>query len=80
MPTIRHYLDIGITRCSVICSRVGCFHSGTVTFERIALSGETILRDIPRYRRFHCTMCGERRVSIEPEWLEYRPPGSGLRI
>ena len=64
----------GITRFRVWCEKPrGCFHNAVMEWDVLGLPDDTDTMRITRLRKFRCTRCGNREVSIRFE----RPPAPG---
>jgi hypothetical protein len=53
----------------------GCPHWKVFTFDELGVPDDMPVIHIPRRRRFICTACGSRKVSIRSVWPERRPSG-----
>jgi hypothetical protein len=54
----------GVKAIRVYCEALHCGHSGDVGLDRLVLADDLPVIHIPRYRRFVCTRCGCRKVSV----------------
>lgn len=77
LPTVADDLAMGITRCAATCDRPGCHHSAVIHYADFDLPLETIIVDIAKVRRFVCSRCGSRKVTIGGDWSQYWPHGGG---
>ena len=59
----------------VTCARGGCFHRKRFTFDELNLPDTMIFVNIPFYFRFRCVRCGERRITLTPDWSNHAVPG-----
>jgi hypothetical protein len=76
LPTVAHDRAHGITSLIVYCSAgIVCPHSKAFTFEELRLTDDMVMGHIPRHRRFVCTRCGSRRVTIRSVWPDRRASG-----
>ena len=65
-PTIAHLNGHGLVGLFVICDNPHCLHAAPFTFAALGLPDELPFPTIGRRRRFVCTHCGGRRVSVSP--------------
>jgi hypothetical protein len=80
LPTVAHDREHGITSLRVYCAAgLVCPHSRVFTFDELSLPDDMALLHIPRYRRFVCTQCGSRKVTIRSVWPDRKPTGPFLR-
>ena len=73
LPTIAMAKAQGINKIRVWCEDIVCFHSEVFEMEQFGLPDDTPVIHIPKYRRFVCSRCGGRRISVRFE----RPPAPG---
>jgi hypothetical protein len=71
--TIALARENGITKIRVWCEDRMCFHSEVVDIGPLGLADDLPVMHIPRYRRFVCILCGNRKISIRFEY----PPAPG---
>ena len=74
-PTIAHLKDHGLEGLFVTCSNPRCLHAAPFTFATLGLPDELPFPTIDGHRRFVCTHCGGRRVSVSPDWRAHRAYG-----
>ncbi len=67
-PTIAQLKADGVARVRVTCLELACRHSGTVPFEAVGLPDDTLFPRIKAARRFACSKCSSREVSLMPDW------------
>ncbi|REF87879.1 hypothetical protein DES32_1514 [Methylovirgula ligni] len=75
-PTIAAFAANRGPRVIVYCERIECFHHAAFDVREFGLPDELPVTDILRHRRFVCSQCGNRRVSIRPE--PPRAPGQWI--
>jgi hypothetical protein len=46
-------------------------------WETLALPEDTPFPDIDRLKRFACSSCGSKAVTITPDWAAYKQNGGG---
>jgi hypothetical protein len=68
---IRHYKEQGLTRILITCTN--CSRMSVMGWDKLGLHDSTPFRDIDRLKRFACSGCGSKAVTIAPDWAEYRP-------
>jgi hypothetical protein len=61
----RHHLAAGLFAAGLVCA-----HWRDFTFETLRLIDDMVMIHIPRHRRFVCTQCGSRKVTIRSVWPE----------
>ncbi|WP_158808637.1 hypothetical protein [Beijerinckia sp. L45] len=79
LPTVGDSRRHGLKRLTVECSQLGCPHERAFTFDELALPDEMIFIHVPRYRRFICSRCGGRRVTVRADWRDHNAHGKGQR-
>ncbi len=58
----------GITRFRVWCEKPrGCFHNEVMDWDRLGLPEDTETMSVTKLRKFVCSRCGNRNVSIRFE-------------
>lgn len=76
LPTVAHDRGHGITSLRVYCAAgLVCVHWKDFSFEELRLTDEMIMLHIPHLRRFVCTKCGSRKVTIRSNWPARKPAG-----
>jgi hypothetical protein len=76
LPTVAHDRGHEITSLRVYCAAgLVCPHSRVFTFDELSLPDDMTMTHIPRYRRFVCTQCGSRKVTIRSVWPDRKPTG-----
>jgi hypothetical protein len=75
-PTIARLKSMGADKFRVTCARAFCLHSGFVSFTAAGVEDQAPFPSIAERRRFVCTSCGSRQVSIMPEdWRNHNASG-----
>jgi hypothetical protein len=77
LPTIAHLKGHGLGGLWVTCANAACQHSAPFTFAALYLDDDEPFPSIARRRRFVCTQCGARSVSVMPDWRKLNAPGMG---
>jgi hypothetical protein len=72
-PTIEHLISLGVVTFDVNCANLGCAHCATLHFEVLAIDVATPFPFIERVRRFVCTRCGSRVVTLRPDFRHFQP-------
>jgi hypothetical protein len=62
----------GILITSTNCSRISA-----MAWEKLALPDNTPFTDIDRLKRFACSTCGSKAITIMPDRAAYKPQGGG---
>jgi len=78
-PTVAHLKSMGVSAFSVTRARANCLHSASVTLEAAGVEDRAPFPSIAERRRFVCTHCGGRTVSIMPDWRGHKASGIGRR-
>jgi hypothetical protein len=78
-PTVAHLKSMGVSAFSVTCAHAYCLHSASVTFAAAGVEDREPFPSIAERRRFVCTRCGGRAVSIMPDWRDHKASGVGRR-
>ena len=52
-----------------------CPNSKVFTLDELRLTDDMTIMHIPRHRRFVCTQCGSRKVTIRSVWPDRKPTG-----
>jgi len=66
----------GITSLRVYCAAgLVCPNSKVFTLDELRLTDDMTIMHIPRHRRFVCTQCGSRKVTIRSVWPDRKPTG-----
>jgi hypothetical protein len=76
-PSIAKLKSMGVDAFRVTCSHGSCFHSAFVTFTTARVDDQAQFPSIIERRRFVCTRCGGRAVSIMPDWSGHSASGVG---
>ena len=76
-PTIGSSKTEGLTGVWVTCLHPDCRRSVALEWDRLGLPDDTPFLEIGARRRFVCSGCGSREVSVTPDWREYRAQGMG---
>jgi hypothetical protein len=63
----------------VTCGDAACLWSAYFDFDALKLPEEMIFVHVPRVRRFVCSRCGGRTVSVMPDWRQHAAQGNGKR-
>jgi hypothetical protein len=74
-PTIGKLKSMGLAGVWVSCTRAGCQRSVAPGFDQLGLPDDLLFPEIPARRRFICSGCGAKTVSVTPDWREYRALG-----
>jgi hypothetical protein len=61
----------------VSCTRDGCKRSVALGFDQLGLPDDLLFPQIPARRRFVCSGCGAKTVSVTPDWRAYGARGMG---
>jgi hypothetical protein len=80
LPTIGDTRAMGVTAFSVTSAKAACIWSADFDFDALRLPDEMAFVHIPRHRRFVCSRCGFRQVSVMPDWRQYAASGNGRRV
>jgi hypothetical protein len=76
LPTVAHDRGHGIRSLTVYCAAgLVCAHSKRFTFDELVLPDDMTMIHIPRHRRFVCSECGSRKVTIRSVWPERNASG-----
>jgi len=78
-PTIARLKSMGAIAFCVTCAHACCLHSAFVTFAAAGVEDRAPFPSIAERRRFVCTRCGGRAVSIMPDWRGHSASGIGGR-
>jgi len=76
-PTIAALRALGADAFRVTCAQSSCLHSAFVTFAAAGIDDSAEFPSITARRRFHCTLCGGRAVTIMPDWRRHNAQGVG---
>jgi len=74
-PTIAGLKAQGADAFRVTCAQSFCLHSAFLTFAAVSVDDAAEFPSITERRRFICTLCGGRAVSIMPDWRKHRARG-----
>ena len=77
LATIADIRVLGINGFGVTCSH--CYRTRKFGFDELRLEARVVFSHIPHVRRFVCTGCGWRKVSMMPDWLQVSLRGDGTR-
>jgi hypothetical protein len=69
--SISDLLRAGVSHVQVCCENPRCFNWANIDLRGLKLAGDLAAAQIPRYRKFVCSRCGNQKVSI------WRVPLSG---
>jgi hypothetical protein len=47
-------------------------------FDALGLPDELSSLDVTKHRRFVCTKCGSRKVTVHACWRDFSAPGNGV--
>lgn len=76
LPTVEHDRGHGITSLIVYCAAgTVCPHSKVFTFDELRLTDDMVMVNIPRRRRFVCSKCGSRKVTVRSVWPKREASG-----
>ena len=78
-PTVAHLKSMGVSAFNVTCAHAYCLHSASLTFAAAGVEDRAPFPLIAERRRFVCTRCGSRAVSIMPDWRGHKASGIGGR-
>jgi hypothetical protein len=76
-PTIAKLKSMGVDAFRVTCVHGFCFHSAFVNFETAGVPDQAPFPSSTERRRFVCTRCGGRAVSVMPDWRNHIACGTG---
>ena len=76
-PTIGHMKALGLAGAWVTCTRAGCGRDVAISFYELGLPDGLPFPQIGVRRRFACSACGPKAVSVTPDWRDYRARGVG---
>jgi len=77
LPTVGDTRREGISSLRVTCGNAACVWSAYFDFDTLKLPEEMIFVQVPCFRRFVCSRCGGRAVSVMPDWRQYAASGNG---
>ncbi len=69
-PTIGFLKGQGITATRVFCASIYCGRMVVVDFDDLGLPNHTPFSEIRNRRRWTCQRCGNREVSVMPNWRD----------
>jgi hypothetical protein len=72
-PDIAHFKGHGLGGIVITCTN--CNRMSVMGWDKLGLPDSTPFPDIDRLKRFACSGCGSKAVTIAPDWAQYRPPG-----
>jgi hypothetical protein len=75
LPDIAHFKGHGLTGAKFTCT--ACYRVIAMTWEKIGLPDSTPFPDIERLKRYACSTCGSKAITIMPDWSAYNPQGGG---
>lgn len=79
LPTVGDTRKEGISALGVTCGNPACLWSAYFDFDALKLPDAMAFVHVPRYRRFVCSRCGGRAVSVMPDWRQQLAQGNGKR-
>ena len=74
-PTIASLKAQGVNAFRVTCTKPTCLHSSFVSFAAAGVEDQTPFPSIMQRRRFVCSRCGSREVSIMPDCRNHNASG-----
>lgn len=74
-PTIADLKAIGMTGVQVTCDF--CQRSKAMAWDALGLPDEMLFPTIVHRRRFSCSACDRKGVTVVPDWRTYCPQGGG---
>ena len=69
-PTIGFLKSQSVTATRVFCASIYCGRMVVVGFDDLGLPDETPFPSIKARRRWTCQRCGDREVSVMPNWRD----------
>jgi hypothetical protein len=72
-PDIAHFKGHGLRGVLITCTN--CTRMSVMGWEKLGLPDSTPFPDIDRLKRFACSACGSKAVTIAPDWTACRPKG-----
>jgi hypothetical protein len=79
LPTIARLKSMGASAFRLTCAHASCLRSAVVTFAAAGVDDRARFPSLAERRRFVCTRCGGRAVSIMPDWRGHNAKGRGGR-
>lgn len=76
--TIADMRRIGVSAFIIECAALYCYHQARMEFDALGLPDELSSLDITKHRRFVCTKCGARKVTVHACWRDFSAPGNGV--
>jgi hypothetical protein len=76
-PTIAKLKSMGLSGFRVTCDLMTCRHSASLAFEAAGVDDSAAFPSISERRRFVCSRCGGRAISIMPDWRGHKASGIG---
>jgi hypothetical protein len=68
---------MGVGAFRVTCDQMTCRHSAFVAFGAVGVDDSAEFSSIRERRAFVCSLCGERAISIMPDWRGQKASGVG---
>ena len=68
LPTVGNCRGHGMTGFFVDCLGPHCHARRRFTFEDVGAADDEVFVDIPKRRRFRCSRCGSRKVTVTADW------------
>ena len=78
-PTVAHLKSMGVNAFNVTYAHACCLRSASLSFAAVGVEDGAPFPSIADRRRFVCTRCGGRAVSIMPDWRDHKASGIGRR-
>lgn len=72
-PSIADLKSDGVNGAVVSCTN--CHRATVVSWADMRLDDFTQFPDVARLKRFGCSNCGSKAVTIMPDWLGLKPHG-----
>jgi hypothetical protein len=79
LPTIGDTRREGMSTFSVTCARPNCLHAAYFEFGALSLPDDMTFVHIPKHRRFVCSRCAGREVTVMPDWRQHSAQGAPRR-
>jgi hypothetical protein len=74
--TITDLRRIGLSAFNIECAELYCYHQARIEFDTPGLPDELSTLDATKHRRFVCTKCGARKVTVHACWRDFSALGS----
>lgn len=75
LRNVAHFKGHGLRGILITCTN--CHRVSAMAWEKLALPDSTPFPDIDRLKRFACSTCGSKAITIMPDWAAYKPKGGG---